>query len=305
VQLISELESHTPKNKTLLAIGVFDGVHLGHQHLISKLTQEAASRGLLSGIVTFTYHPRAVLSPRAKLARLTTVEERTHLLMDLGVQLVVPLTVDAEVAALGARAFVGLLQQYLRMQGLIIGPDFALGRGREGNAAALMQLGHELGFTVDVVEPFKIGNAMASSTAIRRALDRGDVGTASALLGHPFSLRGAVVGGVERGHELGYPTANIAVDSEQALPKDGVYATLGRLGDSVYKSVTNIGVRPTFDHGERTIEVFLIDFDANIYGQTLTIDLVEHLRGEAKFATVDELVAQIGRDVEQAKAILG
>jgi riboflavin kinase/FMN adenylyltransferase len=156
-----------------------------------------------------------------------------------------------------------------------------------------------------VVQPFKVDDLMASSTAVRRALGKGDMRTTSKLLGRYFSLSGRVEGGVERGHALGYPTANIAVDSEQALPKDGVYATIGRLGTSVYKSVTNIGVRPTFDHGERTIEVFLIDFDADIYGETLTIDLVENLRGEARFASVGDLAAQIGRDVEHARAILG
>jgi riboflavin kinase/FMN adenylyltransferase len=305
VQLISELEGHTPERETLLAVGVFDGVHVGHQHLIRNLTQRAASRRLLSGVVTFRTNPRAVLSPETLMPRLTTIEERTRLLLELGVDLVVPITFEARVAALSAREFITLLQTHLRMQGLVIGPNFALGRGREGNAAALRALGRELGFTVDVVQPFKVDDLMASSTAVRRALGKGDMRTTSKLLGRHFSLSGRVEGGVERGHTLGYPTANIAVDSEQALPKDGVYATIGRLGTSVYKSVTNIGVRPTFDHGERTIEVFLIDFDADIYGETLTIDLVDNLRGEARFASAGELAAQIGRDVEHAKAILG
>jgi riboflavin kinase/FMN adenylyltransferase len=239
------------------------------------------------------------------MPRLTTIEERTRLLLGLGVDLVVPIGFEANVAALSAGEFVTLLQRHLRMQGLVIGPNFALGRGREGTTTTLRELGRELGFTVDVVKAFKVDDLMASSTAVRRALGKGDMKTTSTLLGRHFSLSGRVEGGVERGHALGYPTANIAVDSEQALPKDGVYATIGRLGTSIYKSVTNIGVRPTFDHGERTIEVFLIDFDADIYGQTLTIDLVENLRGEAKFSSPAELVAQIAMDVEHAKAILG
>ena len=302
--MISELANFRPERGTLLTIGVFDGVHLGHQHLIEMLNQQAAARNLLSGVVTFSRHPRAVLSPQTKLARLTTLEERTSLFKSLGVDLVVPIPFDSEVAKLSAREFVAILQEHLRMQGLIIGPNFALGRGREGNVDALKALGQELGFTVEVVGPLTVGNHMASSTAIREALSRGDMETTSKLLGRHFSLSGVVVGGRERGQVLGFPTANLEVDSEHALPADGVYATLGHIGDKVYRSVTNIGMRPTFNERERTIEVFLIDFAGDIYGQKLTIDIIERLRGEMKFAGSEELVAQISKDVERAREIL-
>ena len=245
-----------------------------------------------------------MLSPQTKLARLTTVEERTRLLRGLGVELVVPVNFSTEVAALSAREFVILLQMHLRMQGLIIGPDFALGRGREGDAAALEALGQELGFTVEVVEPLISGGSLVSSTAIREALSRGDMRAISRFLGRYFRLSGPVVGGMERGHGLGFPTANIGVDSDQALPIDGVYATLGYIGDKVYKSVTNIGLRPTFGDSGRTIEVFLIDFAEDIYGEKLTVELVERLREEMRFAAPEELSAQIGRDVERARSVL-
>ena len=304
MQLIAELASFSPERETLLTVGVFDGIHLGHQHLIKRLTQQAATMNLLGGVVTFNSHPQNVLSPQTKLARLTTIEERTRLLRGLGVELVVPLNFSTEVAALSAREFVSLLQVHLRMRGLIIGPDFALGRGREGDAAALQTLGQELGFTVEVVEPLISSGSLVSSTAIREALSRGDMGATSKLLGRYFRLSGPVIGGMERGHVLGFPTANIAVDSDQALPIDGVYATLGYIGDRVCKSVTNIGIRPTFGEGERTIEVFLIDFAGDIYGEKLAVELVERLRGEMKFADAKELSAQISRDVEQARSIL-
>ena len=203
-------------------------------------------------VVTFNSHPQNVLSPQTKLARLTTVEERTRLLRGLGVELVVPLNFSTEVAALSAREFVSLLQMNLRMRGLIIGPDFTLGRGREGDATVLQTLGQELGFTVEVVEPLISGGSLVSSTAIREALSQGDMGATSKFLGRHFRLSGPVIGGMERGHGLGFPTANIGVDSDQALPIDGVYATLGYVGDKVYKSVTNIGIRPTFGDGQRT-----------------------------------------------------
>ena len=304
MQIVSELSSIKPKRDTLLAVGVFDGVHLGHKHLLGKLTQQAARDGLLSGVVTFSSNPKAVLSHRAKLARLTTVEERVSLLKSLGVDLVVPITFTTEVAAISARDFVTYLKQYLRMKGLVIGPNFALGHGREGNAEVLKLLGEELDFTVDVVKPLMIESSLVSSTVVRQALSHGDMKLANELLGRYFKLSGAVVDGVERGRVLGFPTANINVDSEQALPHDGVYATLAYIGDEVYQSVTNIGKRPTFGGGERSVEVYLLDFDRDIYGENLTIELVEHLRNEIKFTSPQELTEQIGKDVEHARALL-
>lgn len=304
VQLVSELSAFTPERETLLTIGVFDGVHLGHRHLIKKLTQRAAEGNFLSGVVTFNVNPRAVLSPKTKVARLTTLEERAALLKSLGVDLVVPLTFTTEVAALSAREFVLYLKRYLKMRGLVIGPNFALGRGREGNVAALESLGQELGFTVEVVKPLMGEGSLVSSTAVREALARGDMKTATKLLGRYFSLRGPVGGGAERGHVLGFPTANIQVDPEQALPEDGVYATLAHVGDKAHQSVTNIGVKPTFGKSGRMVEVHIIGFTGDLYGQKLTIELVERLRPEVKFAGPEELSAQIKKDVEQAKTIL-
>jgi len=304
VQLVSDLSKLTPERETLLTIGVFDGVHLGHRHLIRKLTQRAAEGNFLSGVVTFNSNPKAVLSPRTKLARLTTLEERASLLKSLGVDLVVPITFTTDVAALSAREFVLYLKKYLKLRGLVIGPNFALGRGREGNAATLQSLGQELGFTVEVVKPLMTENTLVSSTAVREALARGDMKTTTKLLGRYFSLTGPVAGGAERGHILGFPTANIQVEPEQALPEDGVYATLAHVGDKVYQSVTNIGVKPTFGKGERTVEVYILDFTGDLYGRKLTIELVERLRAEVKFAGPEELAAQIKRDVEQAKTVL-
>ena len=306
MQLISELSNFSPERETLLTIGVFDGVHLGHRHLITKLTQRAAASNLLSVVVTFNSNPKAVLSHRAKLARLTTLEEKASLLRSLGVDLVVPLTFTTELAALSAREFVLYLKKYLRMRGLVIGPNFALGRGREGNAAVLQSLGKELNFTVEVVEPLKLEGSLVSSTVVREALARGDMKATTKLLGRYFSLSGPVVGGAERGHHiLGFPTANIEVEPEQALPEDGVYATISHVGDKVYQAVTNIGVKPTFGKGERTVEAHVLDFSGELYGQKLTIELVERLRSEMKFASPEELSAQIKKDVERAMLILG
>jgi len=299
-----ELARVAPDRETALTIGVFDGVHLGHQYLIQNLKQTAAAENLLSGVVTFRHHPRLVLYPEVKLTYLTSLSERIRLLTDLGVELVVALSFSLELAQLGVREFVSLLQRHLKMRALVIGPDFALGKGRGGDASALQALGQELNFMVEVV-PVKLWQGEAvSSTAVRLALSQGDPRKVSQLLGRRFRLGGKVIKGDERGKVLGFPTANIAPDPEEALPADGVYATRAFVGQAVYKAVTNIGIRPTFGGGQRLIEVYLLDFEGDLYGQDLEIELVECLRGEIRFASVEELKAQMVRDVEGARALL-
>jgi len=188
-----ELAETAPQRETALAIGVFDGVHLGHQHLIEKLKQKATSENLLSGVVTFRNHPRLVLSPETNLTYLTSLSERIRLLRSLGVELIVTVSFTPELAQLRAREFVALLGRYLKMHTLVIGPDFALGRGREGNVPNLQALGEELNFSVDVVPPRVWQGEVVSSTAIRQALTQGDMGKASELLGRRFRLAGQVV----------------------------------------------------------------------------------------------------------------
>jgi len=298
-----ELAEAAPQRETALTIGVFDGVHLGHLYLIEKLKQKATSENLLSGVVTFRHHPRLVLSPETNLTYLTSLSERIRLLRSLGVELIVTLSFTSELAQLRAREFVALLGRYLTMHVLVIGQDFALGRGREGSISNLQALAEELNFSVEVVPPRVWRGEVVSSTAIRQALTRGDMRRASELLGRRFRLAGQVVRGDERGKPLGFPTANIVPDPEQALPADGVYVTLAFLGQKVYRSVTNIGVRPTFDGGQRLVEVHLLDFEGELYGQELEIELVERLRGEIRFASAEELKAQIMSDVERTRAL--
>ncbi|MBI2831683.1 MAG: bifunctional riboflavin kinase/FAD synthetase [Chloroflexi bacterium] len=300
-----ELAQVSPARDMLLTIGVFDGVHLGHRHLISQLKNQVKERDLLSGVVTFRKHPREVVSTHARLRYLTTIDQRIRLLKNEGVDEVVALSFTPEVARLSAREFVGLLQKYLRMCGLVIGPDFALGREREGSAETLRRLGREMGFTVTVVPPMKIGSDVVSSTAIRNALAGGDMKKVRSLTGRLFSLEGRVVSGVGRGRQLGFPTANIDVDPQQALPADGVYATRAYIDDKAYQAVTNIGKRPTFSGEGRTVEVYILDFNGDVYASNLKIDVVERLRGEKKFASAEELKKQIAEDIKQGRAILG
>ncbi len=304
MQIVKELAELTPKQETMLTIGVFDGVHLGHQHLIKRLKKQAAERGLLSGVVTFRGHPEAVLYPQMELAFLTSLEERISLIQNLGVEFIAVLSFTPELAQLSAREFVSLLKEQLKMQGLVIGPDFALGRGREGNATVLTALGQELGFTVTSVPQLTVEGQLVSSTRIRETLSRGDIKQVARLLGRHFTLSGVVVTGGERGRVLGFPTANIAPEPGRAVPADGVYVTWARVDSKLYRAVTNIGIRPTFGGGERMIETYVLDFNGDLYGRKVALQFIERVRGEIQFATPEELQRQIGSDVERARALL-
>ncbi len=299
-----ELAKFTPDRDTLLTVGVFDGVHLGHQYLISHLTSQARGRGLLSGVVTFNQHPQESFSLQGKLPFLTNLEERISLLKNQGVDLVVPLSFDVELARLSAREFVSLLQKHLRMCGLVIGSDFALGRGREGDSRYLSKLGRETGFTVTLVSPLLVDGEPVSSTAIRKALAKGDMEKVHKLAGRAFRLQGSVVTGAGRGVVLGFPTANLDIKATQALPADGVYASWAYIDGKRHQSLTNVGTCPTFNGSERTVETYLINHSGNLYGRNLKIDIIRRLRDEKKFANVEDLKKQVAEDVVQGKSVL-
>jgi riboflavin kinase/FMN adenylyltransferase len=298
-----ELAAFSPDKDMLLTIGVFDGVHLGHKYLISQLKEKAGEQNLQSGVVTFRQHPLEILSPGTGLPYLTSLAEKVSLLKNEGIDTIVTLSFTPELAGLSAEQFTGLLQKYLRMRGLVIGPDFSLGRNREGNTDTLRELGKKMGFDVTVVPPAELDGEVVSSTAVRDALADGNMKRVFKLMGRPFSIQGCVVAGDGRGKELGYPTANLEIDTTQSLLPDGVYATRTHIDDRVYKSVTNVGKRPTFNNGERTVETYILDYQGELYGREITIDFLEMLRGEKRFGTVEELKKQIAEDVERVKTI--
>jgi riboflavin kinase/FMN adenylyltransferase len=299
-----ELARSSPERDTVLTIGVFDGVHLGHKHLIAELLHQARQKQLLSGVVTFRHNPEKLLSHRNKLPFLTDIDERTGLLKNEGVDIVIPLSFTPELAQLSAREFIVLLKKYLKMRGLVIGTDFALGKERQGDTDALLKLGQEMDFCVTVVPPLTINGKIVSSTAIRKALADGDMEKYGELTGRPFSLHGKVVAGAGRGEGLGFPTANLDVSSRQAIPPDGVYAGLAHINGKVYQSMTNIGQNPTFGNTERTIESYLIDYHGDLYGHEISVDFVAKLRDEKKFKSIDELKKQVAEDIRQGKTIL-
>ena len=299
-----ELASFSPEKDTLLTIGVFDGVHLGHKSLLAELLKQAGEKHLLSGVVTFRHHPEELLSTETRLPFLTDIKTRIRLIQDDGIDIIVPLSFTSELAQLSARQFISLLQKHLKMRGLVIGPDFALGKGREGNTEVLQKLGRDMGFSVTVMPPLVVNGDVVSSTAIRKAMSDGDMKKFRELTGRNFSLHGKVVSGTGRGEGLGFPTANLDVLPGQAIPPDGVYVNWAHVNGKTYQSMTNIGKDPTFGGTERTVEAHLVDYSGDLYGHELKVDFIARLRNEKKFDSADELKKQIAEDVKQGKALL-
>jgi len=304
MEIEQELASVTPQGETLLTIGVFDGVHAGHRYLLKKLQERAAERNLLSGVVTFSPHPQSVLHPRSQLPWLTSLDDRVGAFRKLGVNIVSVLTFTPKVARLSAREFISLIKKNLGMRGILVGPDFALGKGKEGNIDLLRSLGCEMGFSVDVIPPFKINGEIVSSTLIRRALAEGDMRKVKNLMGRYFYLEGKVITSEKRGRVLGFPTANLDIKPQQALPENGIYATIAQVEGRHFPSATNVGIRPTFGTGEEMVETHLLNYKGNLYGKDMRVEFVQKLRDEQRFSSSEELKTQIEKDIREVEAIL-
>jgi len=304
VRILQELPQEPPPEGSVVTLGVFDGVHLGHRHLIGRAVEAARRRGIRSAVLTFTNHPQTVLRGKVPIGYITSVPERVRLLQGLGPDMVLPVTFDLPLSRLGARDFLGLLLERLRMRHLVVGPDFALGHRREGDVPTLERLGREMGFTLEVVPPLYLGEVLVRSTAVRQALVRGDVSLAARLLGRPFALEGEVAPGRGRGRHLGFPTANLEVDPCRVVPGDGVYATWAYVEGERLPSATSIGSRPTFNEEQRTVETYIMDLRGDLYGHPLRLEFVRRLRGQVRFESPQALQAQIERDVARARAAL-
>lgn len=289
---------------SMVTIGVFDGVHRGHQYLIRRLVETARSRDQLAVAITFYPHPDVVLRGITGRYYLTTPDERAHILTDLGIDAVITLPFNDDLRHIRAATFVDQMNTYLRLETLWVGSDFALGYQREGNVAFLRQQGEEKQFGVEVIDLLLSEGGAISSTAIRDALSAGDVEQARDLLGRAYAVSGEVIHGEARGRKIGFPTANIAVPESLVIPANGVYAGWGILGDERFMAVTNIGMRPTFDGQSVTVEAHLLDFDRDIYGQNLTFTFETRLRSEMKFSGIDALIAQIADDSAAGRAYL-
>jgi riboflavin kinase/FMN adenylyltransferase len=304
MEIEQELANIAPQEETLLTIGVFDGVHAGHRYLLEKLQQRAAEKNLLSGVVTFSPHPQSVLYPHNQLPWLSSLDDRVTALEDLGVKIIAVLTFTPRIAQLSARDFISLLKKYLEMRGIVVGPDFALGQGQQGNIDLLRALGREMEFSVEVIPSYTINGEIVSSTLIRRVLAQGDMRKVERLMGRYFQLGGKVITSDKRGRVLGFPTANLDIRPQQALPANGIYATVAQVDGKQFSSATNIGVRPTFGNGGKTVETHLLNYKGDLYGKDMRLEFVQKLRDEQSFPSSEDLKAQIEKDVREVEAIL-
>lgn len=297
------LDELQPGAATALTIGMFDGVHRGHQALVEQVVQRGRALGGQSAAITFHPHPRAVLAPGAPVSLLTSLDDRLALLSNLGLDVVITLPFTLELSRLSPEAFLDLLQAHLNVKELWVGPDFALGHKRAGTVTRLRELSADRSFTVHTIVEMSIGGEKISSSRVRELLLAGDIEAATLQLGRFPSLAGVITPGARRGRTLGFPTANLALNANYLLPANGIYAVYAELDGAFLPAVANIGTRPTFEDGERLVEVYILDFDGDIYGRQMRVHLVQRLRAELRFASVSELVARMHEDVAEAQAV--
>jgi riboflavin kinase / FMN adenylyltransferase len=290
---------------TVVTIGTFDGVHLGHQEILRDLAARAAHRELPGAVVTFTPHPLAVVNPGAAPRLLTPGAERLCGLLAGGPDHVVVIPFTPSLAALTAERFVDLLCERYSMRELVVGYDHGLGRGRQGDVSVLRELGTTRGFTVQVVEPKMDARGSAiSSTAIRRAVAYGDLATAQQMLGRPYELFGRVARGSARGRTIGFPTLNLEIPGEKLLPPDGVYAVRVYGGRGTYGGMMNLGGRPTFGEAARVPEVHMFGASGDWYDADVAVEFVTRIRETVRFSGVEALIQQLNLDAESARFAL-
>ncbi len=290
--------------RAIVAIGNFDGVHGGHRAVIDAAVAAAAEERVPSMALTFEPHPRMHFRPNEPLFRLTPEEAKLRLLADAGLDGAAVMKFDAKLASLPAQDFVTeILVRRLAMSGVVVGEDFHFGRRRQGTPDFLKEQGAEHWFSVQLVKPLMTGGKPVSSGMVRAALETGRVREATKLLGHSWFVEGEVGRGAQRGRELGFPTANISLDPACGL-KHGVYAVRAYLGEEGHDAVASFGRRPQFDDGAPLLEVYLFDYSGELYAQALTIEFVDFIRPEAKFESVEALIAEMKRDADKARAIL-
>jgi riboflavin kinase/FMN adenylyltransferase len=288
---------------TVVTVGMFDGVHRGHWTVLQEIRERAAATGRRSVLVTFDPHPLRILRPEHAPPLLTTPVEKREILAESGLDWAVFLSFTEALSRYQPRRFVEeVLVARLGVQELVIGYDHGFGRDRSGNAETLRGIGDTLGIEVDVVPPVGIEGDPVSSSRIRRAVQDGRMVEAAACLGRPYSVRGIVVRGDGRGRELGFPTANIMVSNgDKLMPSPGVYAVRGVLRSGTYPGALHLGPRPTFQGSPPSVELHLMDFDGDLYGEEVRVDFVEYLREVRPFSSVQALIAQMKEDVEQAR----
>ncbi len=300
------IKEFTPVNNAVVTIGTFDGVHLGHRAIFDKMKEQAAEFDGETVVITFYPHPRIVLGLDSKhLKFINTQEKKINRIEDAGIDHLVIIPFTKEFACLTSDEFMQLILEKIRPKVIVIGHDHHFGKDREGSFELLKETGKKEGFDVIRVEAQYVNDVTVSSTKIRKFLEAGKVAAANAFLGYEYSITGKVVKGQSIGHDLGFPTANIEVaDEYKLIAAVGVYACRVEYMGKPYKGMSNIGYRPTIDHGDLTIEVHIFEFDQQIYGEQITISFVDRLRDEKKFKNIDALKVQLAKDKEAALELL-
>lgn len=289
-----------------VTVGSFDGVHLGHQSLAHDLVTQAHQHNSQALVVTFNPHP-AVFFKRVPLAySLTSPQERERLLGNLGIDQVITIDFGQQIASLSARDFMQAMKEKLGITHLVVGFNFALGHGRSGDLPTLQALGLELGYSVDIISPFKMDGEIISSSQIRKLLGDGQLSQANQCLGRPYSLEGPVIHGEHRGNRLGIPTANLDISPDRLLPARGVYASKVHVGGKIFTAVTNIGVRPTFANPLENprVEPHILVLEEDLYGKYLKLELIEYLRPEKAFDSPEELITQVNQDIRKTRELI-
>ena len=304
MQIITDIRKFKNIKPPIITLGKFDGVHKGHQKVLRAVKDRAAKLKFPSVVYTFEPHPLKIVTPHKSPLLLTTLKEKIELIKASGIDYLILARFTKEFAAQHPREFVSdILVKQLAVKEVLVGHDYAFGKGKKGTIEYLKKLGQEFGFKVYIIPAYKKRGFIVSSSKIREYIQNGKMKEAARFLGRPYTISGKVIKGRNIGKHLGFPTANIEIHNE-LIPKDGIYAVRVILGNKIYKGAVNVGFAPTFHTNKRAVEAHIINFKQNIYGKKLKIEFIQRLRGEKTFKSTEGLAIQIKRDVEKVKKIL-
>ena len=304
LELEKQISKFTNDQETILTIGVFDGVHKGHQHLFKKLNDIASKTTKHSTVITFINHPNTILTSNFLPSYLYNTEKKIQLIKDLNVNSVIPITFNDSIASLTAVEFIEILKRKINIHTIVLGHDFAMGKDRQGTKNEIVNIGSKYNFLTANVPPYKQKDTIVSTSMIKKMILNGEVNNVSKSLGRNFEISGKVIKGFSRGKKLGYPTAIIEIEPNIIKPSNGIYATFTTINKKIYFSSTTIGIAPTFKEQKYSIETYIIDFEKSIYSQNITIEFIEKLRNEIKFENIETLKYQIQLDIQKTKNIL-
>jgi riboflavin kinase/FMN adenylyltransferase len=301
MKIFTQLTTLGQEYKTLaVALGTFDGVHIGHQHIIRRAVQYAHQHSGTSAVFTFSNHPLAILTPNAAPLTITSQADKVALMEDLGVDILFNIPLSAAFLQLSPHEFVHLLEKTLHPSFIVVGPNYSFGAGRAGTPAVLERAGKTHHFSVEIQDAIYVDKLLVSSTIIRQLISSGHLSQAARLLGRYWNISGCVTHGDGRGHQIGFPTANIAIPTGMVTPKNGVYAVAITINGVKYNAIANVGDNPTFSEQERRIEIHIPGYYGDLYDEQVCAEFIEYIRGEHKFSNIQQLVHQISLDIEVA-----